>query len=59
MGQICHSVPSEHPEFVTLASDHYEVTYDPELDVLTSWTAFIDGEVAARQQLHHLAPLDT
>ncbi len=42
------------PEFVTLGTGHYELTYDPEVDVLTSWTAFIDGEVAVRQQLRHL-----
>jgi len=46
------------PEFVTLASDHYQITYEPDLDVLTSWTAFIDGEAAARQQLRHLARVD-
>lgn len=58
-GDVLEADMSVLPEFVTLASDHYEVTYEPELDVLTSWTAFIDGEVAARQQLRHLARLDT
>lgn len=47
------------PEFVTLASDHYEITYDADLDVLTSWTAFIDDEPAARQQLRHLTRANT
>ena len=46
------------PEFVTVATDHYEITYDAELDVLTSWTAFIDDEPAARQQLRHLTRTD-
>ena len=45
------------PGFVTLGTDH-EVTSDPELDVLTSWTGFIDGEVAGRQQLRHLTRVD-
>jgi hypothetical protein len=41
-------------EFVSLAADHYEAAYDDELDALTSWTAFIDGEPAQRQALTHL-----
>lgn len=58
-GEVLEADTSVLPEFVTLASDHYEITDDPDLDVLTSWTAIIDGEMAARQQLHHLTPLDT
>lgn len=46
------------PEFVTMATDHYEITYNAELDVLTSWTAFIDDEVAARQELRQVTRVD-
>jgi hypothetical protein len=42
------------PEFVSLAADHYEAAYDEELDALTSWPAFIDGEPAQRQSVTHL-----
>jgi hypothetical protein len=45
------------PEFVSLAADHYEATYDAKLDVLTTWTAFIDGEAAQRQTLTHLCAI--
>ena len=57
-GHLLEQDMSVLPEFVSLGTDHYEVTYDPELDVLTSWTAFLDGEVAARQQLRHLTRVD-
>lgn len=53
-GRLLEQDMSVLPAFLTLGTDHYEVAYDPELDVLTSWTAFIDGEVAARRQLRHL-----
>ncbi len=45
------------PEFVSLATDHYKATYDAQLDVLTSWTAFIDGEPAARHSLSQLVAI--
>jgi hypothetical protein len=45
------------PELVSLATDYYEATYDAELDVLTSWTSFIDGESAHRQTLTHLTDI--
>jgi hypothetical protein len=41
-------------EFVSLSTEYYEAAYNEELDVLTSWTAFIDGEPAQRQTLTHL-----
>jgi len=42
------------PEFVSLATDHYEATYDPQLEILTSWSAFMDGKVAWRQALSNV-----
>lgn len=45
------------PEFVSLAADFYDVTYDADLDVLTTWTAYIDGAPANRisvSQLTHV-----
>jgi hypothetical protein len=42
------------PDLVSLTADRYEAIYDEELDALTSWTAFIDGEVARRQTLTQL-----
>jgi hypothetical protein len=45
------------PEFVSLDADHYEATYDGELDVLTSWTAYIDGKAAQRHTLDHLSDI--
>ena len=45
------------PAFISLAADHYEATYDPELDVLTSWKAFIDGEMAQRITLTSLTAI--
>ena len=57
-GHLLEQDMSVLPELVSLGTDHYEVTYDPKLDVLTSWTAFLDGEVAARQQLRHLTRVD-
>lgn len=46
------------PEFVSLASDSYEVTYGAELDILTMWAAIIDGDVAQRISLEHVASMD-
>ena len=45
------------PAFVSLAANHYEAAYNDELDVLTAWTAYIDGEPAQRQTLTHLTLL--
>jgi hypothetical protein len=41
-------------EFTSLGSDYYEVTYDSERDILTSWSAFIDGDLAMRQEITQL-----
>ena len=46
------------PEFASLATDHYEVMYDADLDVLTMWAAVIDGEVAQRTCLTHLTSVE-
>jgi hypothetical protein len=46
------------PELVSLASDHYEIAYDADLDILTTWAAIIDGEVAQRVSLTHLTVVD-
>lgn len=45
------------PDFVSLASDHYEISYDAGLDVLTRWAAIIDGEVAQERALSRLAEM--
>ncbi len=54
-GDVLERDMSVLPEFVSLASDHYEVSYDAEFDVLTRWAAMIDGEVAHERTLFHLA----
>lgn len=55
-GQLLDDNTSALPELVSLGTDHYEVTYDAELDVLTSWTAFIDGQPITSQRLLGLSP---
>ena len=45
------------PELVTLAADRYEAQYDPSLDVLTTWTSFIEDRIARRIMLTELVPL--
>jgi hypothetical protein len=45
------------PAFISLGADHYEATYDPELDVLTSWKAYIDRELAQRTTLTTLTAI--
>ena len=42
------------PEFVSLAADFYEVAYDAGLEVLTAWTAYIDGAAANRISVSRL-----
>jgi len=46
------------PAFVSLASDRYEVIFDAELDILTSWSAVIDGAVIQRVSLTHVTPIE-
>jgi hypothetical protein len=40
---------------LSLGADFYEVAYDEDLDVLTAWTAYIDGAAACRISVSHLA----
>jgi hypothetical protein len=40
---------------VSLGVDFYEVAYDEDLDVLTMWTAYIDGAAACRISVSQLA----
>lgn len=47
------------PELVSLATDHYEVRYDADLDILTTWSAVIDGEAAQRISLTHLTCVES
>ena len=42
------------PELVSLGVDHFDATYDADLHLLTSWTAVINGEPAARRALSRL-----
>jgi hypothetical protein len=44
--------------FISLGTHHYEATYEPELDVLTSWKAYIDGELAQRITLTFLTSIE-
>ena len=46
------------PGLVSLASDSYAATFDPNLDVLTEWRAFIEGKVAQRISVTHLSALE-
>ena len=46
------------PGLVSLASDSYAATFDPDLDVLTEWRAFIRGQVAQRISVTHLNTLE-
>lgn len=54
-GQLLERDMSVLPEFVSLGTDFYEVAYDEDLDVLTAWTAYIDGEAASRISVSQLA----
>ena len=47
------------PELVTASTDRYEVVFDPSREILMSWTAIIDGEVAQRITLSRLTALDS
>jgi hypothetical protein len=46
------------PGLVSLASDSYAATFDPNLDVLTEWSAFMEGRVAQRISVTHLSTLE-
>jgi hypothetical protein len=53
-GELLERDHSVLPELLSLAADFYRSTYDADLDVLTGWTAYIDGEAANRILLSHL-----
>lgn len=46
------------PPLVSLSADRYVAAYDDALDVLTAWTAYIEGSVAQRITLTQLATID-
>jgi hypothetical protein len=46
------------PELFTASTSRYHVAYDPALDIITQWTATIDGAVASRFSLTHLNTLE-
>lgn len=47
-GSLLEDDMSVLPEFLSLAADFYEVAYDADLEVLTTWTAYVDGAAANR-----------
>lgn len=56
-----HLLEQDHfllPGLISLACDHYEVSYDADLDALTTWIAVIDGEAAQRISLTHLTSVE-
>ena len=58
-GHLLERDMSVLPKFVSLAADFYEVAYDVDLDVLTAWTAYIDGAAANRISVSRLADVGT
>lgn len=56
-GEVLERDVSVLPEFVSLGTDHYKVSYDADLDVLTAWTAVIDGAAAQRLVLSQTTSL--
>ena len=46
------------PELFSASVSHYDVVYDGTLDVITQWTATIDGAVASRFALTQLATVE-
>jgi hypothetical protein len=57
-GPLVEHDPTLLPELHTASADRYEVVFDPSREILTSWTAIIDGEVAQRITLSRLTALD-
>jgi hypothetical protein len=58
-GPLLEHDPTLLPELLSWSTDRYEVVFDPSREILTNWTAIIDGEVAQRITLSRLAALDT
>jgi hypothetical protein len=46
------------PEFLSLATDYYEIAYNDELGIVEPWTAIINGSAAQRVSLTNLAAVD-
>lgn len=57
-GDVLERDISVLPELVSLGTDHYEISYDETLNVLTAWAAVIDGVVVQRLSLRELGVLD-
>jgi hypothetical protein len=58
-GPLLERDPTLLPELLCWSTDRYEVEFDPSREILTSWTAIIDDEVAQRITLSRLTALDS
>jgi hypothetical protein len=58
-GPLLERDPALLPELLSWSTDRYEVVFDPSREILTNWTAIIDGEVAQRITLARLTALDS
>jgi hypothetical protein len=58
-GPLLEQDPTLLPELLSWSTDRYEVQFDPNREILTSWTAVIDNEVAQRITLSRLTALDS
>jgi hypothetical protein len=58
-GPLLEEDPALLPELLSWSTDRYEVVFDPGREILTNWTATIDGEVAQRITLSRLTALDS
>jgi hypothetical protein len=56
-GELLERDVSVLPDLISLGTDHYEVSYDPDLDTITAWTALIDGTPAQRVTLSNITSL--
>lgn len=58
-GPLLEHDPTLLPELLSWSTDRYEVVFDPSREILTNWTAIIDGEVAQSITLSQLEELDS
>lgn len=56
-GEVLERDLSTLPELVSLGTSHYEISYDGDLDVVTSWTAVIDGAAVQSVRLGNVVSL--
>lgn len=56
-GAVLERDASVLPEFVSLGTDYYQVRYDGDRDILTTWTAVINNSAAQRLSLSQLSSL--